>query len=67
MRSLVGEDRPWSTRMPITAAAAPDQLLGALVASTFVLAMFGDVGQLGVTVPGPRATDAQALVICAPR
>ena len=53
--------------MPITAAAAPDQLLGALVASTFVLAMFGDVGQLGVTVPGPRATDAQALVICAPR
>ena len=52
-------DFPWRL-VPLYLGA---QLLGALVASAFLMAAFGDVGHLGATLPGPRATDAQALVM----
>jgi aquaporin Z len=39
------------------------QLAGALFACLFLRGMFGVVGHLGATLPGPRATDLQALVM----
>lgn len=39
------------------------QLVGAVLACVFLLAMFGVVGHLGATLPGPRATVWQALVM----
>jgi aquaporin Z len=39
------------------------QLAGALFACLFLRAMFGVVGHLGATLPGPRATDLQALAM----
>jgi aquaporin Z len=39
------------------------QLVGALLACLFLRAMFGVVGHLGATLPGPRTTDVQALLM----
>jgi aquaporin Z len=39
------------------------QLLGATLAVLFLDAMFGKVGMLGATVPGPRIDDGQALLM----
>ena len=39
------------------------QLGGALLACLFLRVMFGVVGHLGATLPGPRASDAQALLM----
>jgi aquaporin Z len=39
------------------------QLAGAVLACLFLLAMFGLVGHLGATLPGPRATVWQALLM----
>ncbi|HEV3228190.1 MAG TPA: aquaporin [Solirubrobacteraceae bacterium] len=50
-------DFPWRW-VPRYAAA---QLAGGLLACVFLRVMFGVVGHLGATEPGPRATDAQAL------
>src|SRR5947209_6618344 len=52
-------DLPWRW-VPRYLAA---QLAGGLVACLFLRAMFGVVGRLGATVPGPRATDLQALLM----
>lgn len=52
-------DFPWRL-VPRYLAA---QLLGALLACLFLRAMFGVVGHLGATLPGPRTTDVQALLM----
>jgi aquaporin Z len=52
-------DFPWR-RVPRYVLA---QLGGAILACLFPLAMFGVVGQLGATVPGPRATVWEALLM----
>jgi aquaporin Z len=52
-------DFPWRW-VPRYLAA---QLAGGLVACLFLRAMFGVVGQLGATLPGPRATDLQAVLM----
>ena len=39
------------------------QLAGATLASLFLLAVFGDVGHLGATLPGPGYADWQALLM----
>ena len=39
------------------------QLLGATLASLFLLAVFGDVGHLGATLPGPGYANWQALLM----
>ena len=39
------------------------QLLGASLASLFLLAVFGDVGHLGATLPGPGYENWQALLM----
>jgi len=39
------------------------QLLGATLASLFLLAVFGDVGNLGATLPGPGYENWQALLM----
>ncbi|MGI8800725.1 MAG: MIP/aquaporin family protein, partial [Solirubrobacteraceae bacterium] len=39
------------------------QLLGATLAVLFLLAVFGRIGMLGATVPGPGIDDAQAMVL----
>jgi aquaporin Z len=39
------------------------QVAGAILACLFLLAMFGLVGHLGATLPGPRATVWQALLM----
>jgi aquaporin Z len=39
------------------------QLLGATLASLFLLAVFGDVGHLGATLPGPGYENWQALLM----
>jgi aquaporin Z len=39
------------------------QLAGALLACLFLRAMFGAVGHLGATLPGPRANHLQALLM----
>jgi aquaporin Z len=39
------------------------QLVGALLACLFLRAMFGVVGHLGATLPGPHASDLQALLM----
>lgn len=50
-------DFPWS-RAPGYIAA---QLLGAALACAFLAALFGKVGMLGATEPGPGISDGQAL------
>lgn len=50
-------DFPWK-RVPGYIAA---QLLGATIASTFLLLMFGKVGMLGATEPRPGISDPQAM------
>ena len=52
-------DFPWS-RVPGYIAA---QLLGATIACIFLWLMFGKVGMLGATEPGPGITDIQAMVM----
>ncbi len=52
-------DFPWK-RVPGYIAA---QLLGAALACAFLSAMFGRVGMLGATVPGPGISDLQAMVM----
>jgi len=52
-------DFPWK-RVPGYIAA---QLLGATVACAFLWAVFGNVGMLGATEPGPGISDLQALVM----
>ncbi|HUI38422.1 MAG TPA: aquaporin [Thermoplasmata archaeon] len=52
-------DFPWG-RVPGYILA---QLAGALVAGGLLAALFGRVGGLGATLPGPGITDLQALVI----
>jgi aquaporin Z len=39
------------------------QLLGATLAALFLLAVFGDVGHLGTTLPGPGYANWQALLM----
>ncbi len=50
---------PWR-RVPGYVVA---QLLGATLACLLLRGVFGNIGRLGATVPGPHVTDAQALVI----
>jgi aquaporin Z len=50
---------PWG-RVPGYIAA---QCVGGLLASGFLRAMFGNIADLGATLPGPGVTDAQALII----
>ena len=52
-------DFPWRRCMGYALA----QLLGATLACAFLLAVFGDKGQLGATVPGPGIHDWQAMLI----
>ena len=52
-------DFPW-TRVPRYVLA---QLLGAVLAAAFLLAVFGNVGHLGATLPGPGYHAWQALVL----
>lgn len=52
-------DFPWRW-VPRYAAG---QLLGAVLACVFLRVMFGVVGHLGATLPGPHATELQALVM----
>jgi aquaporin Z len=52
-------DFPWR-RVPGYIAA---QLLGAIVACAFLWLMFGKVGMLGATEPGPGISDSQAVVM----
>ncbi|MEA2160998.1 MAG: hypothetical protein QOD66_3378 [Solirubrobacteraceae bacterium] len=52
-------DFPWRW-VPRYIAA---QLGGSLIACLFLRAVFGVVGHLGATLPGPRATDAQAFLM----
>ena len=52
-------DFPW-TRVPRYVLA---QLLGAALAAVFLLAVFGNVGHLGATLPGPGYHAWQALVL----
>ena len=52
-------DFPWK-RVPGYIVA---QLFGGALAVLFLLAVFGRVGQLGATVPGPGIDDAQAMLI----
>ena len=52
-------DFPW-TRVPRYVLA---QLLGAVLAAVFLLAVFGNVGHLGATLPGPGYHAWQALVL----
>ncbi|MGC9222089.1 MAG: MIP/aquaporin family protein [Solirubrobacteraceae bacterium] len=52
-------DFPWR-RVP---AYIVVQLAGALLASLFLLAVFGNVGHLGATLPGPGYVAWQALLI----
>lgn len=52
-------DFPWS-RVPGYIVA---QLLGATIACIFLWLMFGKVGMLGATEPGPGITDIQAMVM----
>ena len=39
------------------------QLIGATLACLFLLALFGNVGELGATLPGPGIADWQAMLI----
>ncbi len=50
---------PWG-RVPGYLAA---QIAGGVAASVFLRAMFGVIGQLGATLPGPGIGDLQALVM----
>src|SRR6185503_144784 len=52
-------DFPWR-RVPGYLLA---QLLGATLACLFLWAMFGKVGMLGATEPGPGFTDTQAVIM----
>jgi len=52
-------DFPWK-RVPGYIAA---QLLGATIACAFLWAVFGNVGMLGASEPGPGISDLQALVM----
>lgn len=52
-------DFPWK-RVPGYIGA---QLLGATMACVFLLLMFGKVGMLGATEPGPGFSDLQAMMI----
>lgn len=52
-------DFPWR-RVPGYLIA---QLLGATLACLLLRGVFGDIGRLGATLPGPHVTDAQALVM----
>lgn len=52
-------DFPWQWVPGYLAA----QLAGALLACVLLRVMFGVVGHLGATLPGPRATDAQAFAM----
>ncbi|MCI4344317.1 MAG: aquaporin [Thermoplasmata archaeon] len=52
-------DFPWR-RVPGYVGA---QLLGAVLACLLLRALFGAVGNLGATLPGPGISDGQALVI----
>lgn len=52
-------DFPWR-RVPGYIAV---QLIGAVLAVLFLLAVFGRLGHLGATVPGPGIDDCQALLI----
>jgi aquaporin Z len=50
---------PWR-RIPMYLVA---QVLGAIVACLFLWAMFGKVGGLGATIPGPHVSDPRAMWI----
>jgi aquaporin Z len=52
-------DFPWK-RVPGYIVA---QLLGAALACLFLLLVFGPVGHLGATLPGPHVSDWQALAV----
>jgi aquaporin Z len=50
---------PWN-RVPGYIAA---QLVGGIAAASFLRAMFGNIGLLGATVPGPGIGDLKALIL----
>lgn len=50
---------PWR-RVPGYVAA---ELLGAVLAAAFLRATFGDVGQMGATIPGPGISGSTALIV----
>jgi aquaporin Z len=52
-------DFPWRRALGYIFA----QLLGATLACLFLLAVFGNVGNLGATLPGPGIADWQAMLI----
>jgi aquaporin Z len=52
-------DFPWARCLGYVVA----QLVGATLACLFLLAVFGDRGQLGATLPGPGIHDWQAMLI----
>jgi aquaporin Z len=52
-------DFPWRRCLGYVVA----QLAGATLAVLFLRALFGDVGELGATLPGPGIADWQALLI----
>jgi aquaporin Z len=52
-------DFPWK-RVPGYIVA---QLAGAVIACLFLRIMFGDIGGLGATEPGPGASDMQAMIM----
>jgi aquaporin Z len=51
------QEFPWR-RVPLYVVS---QVAGALLACLFLWAMFGKVGALGATVPGPHVTDVHAM------
>lgn len=50
---------PWR-RVPLYVCS---QVAGAILACLFLWAMFGKVGNLGATVPGPHVTDVHAMLM----
>jgi aquaporin Z len=50
---------PWD-RVPDYIGA---QVVGGIAATAFLRSMFGTIGSLGATTPGPGVTDLQALVL----
>jgi aquaporin Z len=52
-------DFPWR-RIPLYVVA---QVLGAVVACGVLRVLFGDIGHLGATLPGPHVSDLQAVVM----
>jgi aquaporin Z len=52
-------DLPWRWTIPYAAA----QLVGGILACLLLRALFGDVGDLGATLPGPRTGEVTAALV----